>query len=458
MQSTLRLLHDGRFDEADQQAADLAARVPEAPGPRFLQAFVSWWRLLYDDENRTLASQFEERLSRSAAAGDAAVRSREATVEATVWGGYSHLLLAQLRATQGRSLAAAREAREARRLLGRAHERAPESPEPQFGLGTYNYYADRVSAVAKGIRFLLGLPAGDRESGLSQLDVAARRSRYFALESRLLLVTIFSGRHERKFTRALQESTRALALHPESIAVLDAAARLDVSLGSADRAALRLDRALAIAGRAPRTDPSVLAGLRLQRARAEFSRFRPDLALEWLQPLLAGNGAASPARTRREAEALAAAAARLTGESPSATREVAATGTGSAGLSRAAWARLREALQIERTDGIPSALRSWGRLAEETPEDPALCLLFGRSLLLSGHGAEASRWVQRTDGCRDLPDEWIGPCRLLEGRAADLSGERSKAVESYRKALKAPPFLESSAVYLHLETPFPAVP
>ena len=60
----LPLIHDGRFDEADR----VLAATPDTPHTleaAFFRAFVTYWRLLYDDDNDKL----QEKLARQITSG-----------------------------------------------------------------------------------------------------------------------------------------------------------------------------------------------------------------------------------------------------------------------------------------------------------------------------------------------------------------------------------------------------
>ena len=47
----------------------------------------------------------------------------------------------------------------------------------QFGLGAYNYYADNVSLLVKGLRSLMFLPGGKTDKGLAHLQDVEQRGR-----------------------------------------------------------------------------------------------------------------------------------------------------------------------------------------------------------------------------------------------------------------------------------------
>lgn len=456
LRDAVGLIHDGRFDEADEALIRLEAQRPDDPAPVFFAALVSYWRLLYDDENAALARTLEERLVRAARIADAA-RPPGAGGAAALWGGYSRLFLAQFQASRKKTWAAVKEGRAARRLLGQAAQADPASAEPLCGLGTYNYYADRVSAIVKGVRFLLGLPSGDRELGLDQLEAAASRSEYFALEARLVLAAIYAGRHERLYHSALQQARKALALEPQSVGVLDAAARLYVSLGMPQEAEPLMERARARAATLAGTDSSVVAALAYQRARAAFTCFRPDLALQILHPL-EQSAASLPTRLRREVSSLTELSRQLVGAGTGGPPDTASRGGVVSGLRPEVWNRLQAALETERTRGPEASAAELLELDKQLAGEPAVWMQTGRALLRSGRAEQALEWLDRADDSHGLPDAWVGPCRILAGQAADLAGRRQEALERYRRAIKAPAFIERNAAYLYQQSPFHAEP
>ena len=174
----LSLLHDGRFQAASQALGE----PPGAGGLEglFFTSFVTYWRLVFDDDNKALQNKLEQQLSTTI---DAAADAGDGG-EAALWGGLSHLLMAELEASQRRPIAAAFEAKRAKKLLESPTLQGGARVDALFGLGTFNYVADTVPSYVKGLRALLFLPKGNRTVGLNQIAAAASSSRYFALEAR----------------------------------------------------------------------------------------------------------------------------------------------------------------------------------------------------------------------------------------------------------------------------------
>ncbi|HZN55646.1 MAG TPA: hypothetical protein VFB67_10040 [Candidatus Polarisedimenticolaceae bacterium] len=409
----LALLHDGRFDAA--QAA-LDAR-PGAVGAEelFFDAFTTYWRLIFDDENPELQALLESQLESAIAAAESG-SAQGGSAHAALWGGTSHLLLAQLRASQRHPLGAAFEAKKAKRMLEVASREGADTSDALFGLGTYNYMADTVPSYVKGLRALLFLPKGNRELGLSQIREAAEKSRTFGLEARILLVTVYANKHERLYDQAIAERDRMAREAPPSIATIYAGARLDLSLGRNDASLARLARAEERAGTLGDVDPVVLRSIDLLRARAEYALLRPDLAAVTAERALAAGRGLGPV-IKHDLEEIRA----------SSKRE-------SQGIE---WSRIHEVDQLARAH----------------PDRPLLALLAGDAALRAGRAEEAVDWLAKASSSR-LPPALDAACKLRQGQASDLLGRRPEALALYKSAAQTPGFSAKDAALYYQRAPY----
>lgn len=409
------LLHDGRFAAAREALGPVTAE--SSPEDAFLEAFVTYWTLIFDDENETL----EKRLDGEIATALSAAERREGDPAASLWSGNSHLVLAQLRAGQKKSLGAAFEAKKAKKQLEAAVASGARPDDALFGLGTYNYMADTLPSYIKGLRALLFLPKGDRDEGISQLKKAAESSPTFAFEARVLLITIYAHKHERRFDEAIAQRDRLLEQGPTTIASLYAAARLDLSLARNRSAVAWLTKADERAAKLGDVDPVVLRSLELLRARAELADLRPDLAAATAHRALAAKAGLGTG-IRRDLESLL-----------SASKEYA------------------RGIEWTHVDGADAA--SLTALAEASPSDPRLALIAGDAQLREGRAKEASSLLERAEGA-GLARGWLGGCLLRQGQAADLTGNRERALALYKRAAETTSFPGRDAAYYYQATPY----
>lgn len=410
----LGLLHDGRFAAAHDTLHK--AGPPSHPSDLFLEAFTTYWKLVFDDENESLRALLEQQLTATITAAESLTRPEEQGA-AALWTGSSHLLVAELRASQRRAMAAAFEAKRAKKLLESASIAGEDATDARFGLGTYNYVADTVPSYVKGLRALLFLPKGDRKLGLQQLAEAAAGSRYFAFEARGLLVTIYANKHERLYKQAIAERDRLLSGYPDTIASAYASARLDLSLGRNEAALDQLARAEARAKSLGDVDPVVSRCIDLLRARAELAEFRADLAEATLSRGLASGQGLSPA-IKRDLQNLLAQAKHLADGAP-----------------------------------VPPGSTDFAALASQHPDRPLFALLAGDAGLRAGRGEEALDWLSKASS-QGIPTEWQAGCEFRRGQAEDLLGRRAAAVEIYKKVAVMRGFVARDGAYYHQQTPF----
>jgi tetratricopeptide (TPR) repeat protein len=317
--------------------------------------------------------------------------------QAALFLGSAHLLRAQLRAAEKSVLPAAYEAKKSRKMLLRALQESGSGPDSCFGLGTYEYYADQLPSIVKGLRFLLFIPGGDREHGLEMLETAAGTGSLFRFEARIVLMTIYSGGKEQLYDDALRHAQLLLEEQDRSVTALHAVAKLFLGLHRHDQAAVLLEEALANTDSRSDTAHEVMAALHFQAALAEYGRFRPEAARVHLNWLLQRNSRDLPAQLAPE---------------------------------------VRELVQRSRLMELAGKGSAVRRMME------------GRRNLVQGEYEKAGLLLASAAANRTLPSEFRNRCRLLAGQAADLSGDRSGAVRWYREAGS-----EDAAV-LYLRRPF----
>ena len=423
----LALMHDGRFDAARELLRYRANASP--PEIAFFVAFTTYWQLIFDDANPALKATLETELTASMEAAERAMDG-ENPGDAALWGGSSHLLLAELRASQRRPLAAAFEAKRARKLLESDTLSAPAALDALFGLGTYNYVADTVPSYVKGLRALLFLPKGNRSKGLEQLENAAVGSRSFAVEARILLMTIYSNKHERLYGRSLDERDLLLRSSPDAIAAAYASARLDLALGRFEAALASLARAEARERQLGDVDPVVLRSMELLRAQAELAMLRPDLAHATAERALATGLGLGPSIRDDLVEVNQAAESEA------------------AGID---WSPVGEARSPDQ-DAAAFAL-----LATAHPEHPIFALLAGDARLRGGHAEEALTWFARVD-LASLPPDLQASCRFRQACANDLLGRRSQAIELYGRVAAISGFVAKDGAFFHQVSPYSGAP
>jgi tetratricopeptide (TPR) repeat protein len=135
---------------------------------------------------------------RIAASGDTA-----ATADMHFYAGMGDALLARLYSLRNEIRPAARYGVRARERLIRAEALDPNLADADFGLGLYNYYADTLSSMAKMLRFFMGIPGGNKQEGIRQLNHAISEGNLTPVDARFYLA-ISLHNYDQKYEQALE--------------------------------------------------------------------------------------------------------------------------------------------------------------------------------------------------------------------------------------------------------------
>ena len=244
----LELLHQGLYGAATQSFLALARAAPDDPQPQLLIAFAIWWRLLLEgDDAEHLHGRFDTAIERVLQLADRRLEADADDVRAMTLAGSAYILRSHIQAQRKKYYRAARSARRGKRLLKRALKADPSQIDARFTLGAYNYYADKVPTIVKGLRFILFLPGGDAERGLDDLRTVARSEGLFRTDARLLLAIIEGSGEERCYGAALEQLRGALKENDGSPLIHALIGEVYMRLGYYGRARAAFERAYAAA-------------------------------------------------------------------------------------------------------------------------------------------------------------------------------------------------------------------
>jgi tetratricopeptide (TPR) repeat protein len=445
-------LHQGRFTQAQLKFRAYLVAHPTDPRGHLFLAFCEWWKLLQvGAEARTHAMEYHLEEARRLAQ-DQLNRSPE-DPQALTSLGTAYIFIAQYRASEKKVFKAASAARKGKAFLEKASQLNPEMVDAQFGLGAYNYYADKVSALVKGLRSLLFLPGGNSEKGLAQLRQVAERGRYFRTEAQLLLAVIYQGRHEQRYRLALDHLNAALELNAGSPIILGSIGELQIRLGSYPESHGVLERAISKCSASSDRDQEELGhllqvlladsldlslhsseALRELRASLKDMQFQPD----WRSRAL---GVATRASLRLgDAESLEQIYRALGATQEE--RNALKTRYGNPAWNDPAVARSLSPVLAKMEDGpADSVLPLIGSLLTTYPEDPELLFHRGRLAFQLGQWEETQQWLAKIPESPTTTAPWIlGWKALFIGRSRWEQGAREGALASYRLALEVEGF------------------
>ncbi|HEY2646084.1 MAG TPA: hypothetical protein VGI34_03895, partial [Candidatus Acidoferrales bacterium] len=184
------------------------------------------------DDNQELA--LADKVSHLAEAGIA----KSDTAEMELYAGLGYASRARLLGLRFEKVPVARAGVEARKHLLRCLELDPNMSDAYLGLGLYNYYVDTLSAMAKILRFFMGIPGGDKHEGLRQLEIASTKGELTQIEARFNMAKNLRN-YDFDYARAEQAAAPLLTAYPRNCIFLLLAGDLDQKLGRKEEAAAK---------------------------------------------------------------------------------------------------------------------------------------------------------------------------------------------------------------------------
>ncbi len=158
--AVLDKLYSYDLDGAEEAARRMVAEHPDHPLGYLLEAEAWWWRVWCE------SAEFKYGMNDVRA--EAQIKVHE-TAEAQFYAGMADAAAARLYALRAENRNAARAGVRAREHLLRAKALDPGLADADLGLGLFNYYVDTLSAIARILRFFMGIPGGSKQEGIRQL-------------------------------------------------------------------------------------------------------------------------------------------------------------------------------------------------------------------------------------------------------------------------------------------------
>jgi hypothetical protein len=248
-QLAIELMYQGKPQEAIALAHKLESAQPNHPLGYLIEADVLWWNIYCkwserkyntidawshprpadadDDAELALA----DKVASLAQAGIA----KSDTAEMELYAGLGYASRARLLGLRYEKIPVARAGVEARKHLLRCLELNPRMADAYLGLGLYNYYVDTLSAMAKVLRFFMGIPGGDKHEGLRQLEIASTKGELTQIEARFNMAKSLRN-YDFDYARAEQAAAPLLTQHPDNCIFLLLAGDIEQKLGHNENA------------------------------------------------------------------------------------------------------------------------------------------------------------------------------------------------------------------------------
>ena len=241
----LDLLMNGDPDAAMQVFKGVQEGDPDSPLGDLLMADAVWWKIYfasadlinpdvfdvvttdttkYDAQFNELVSAVIRKAQAKIAAGDDVPRNQ-------LYLGMGYGLQARLAGLRGQDLGAARAGKRMRATLLAAVSKDPNLNDAYLGVGIYEYFVDTLPAIVKMLRWLVGLPGGDRLEGLKHIEQAANEGDLARGEAMFYLAKDYSRPFENQNQKSLELFQQLAKRYPQNGLWKILVASLEIQLG-----------------------------------------------------------------------------------------------------------------------------------------------------------------------------------------------------------------------------------
>lgn len=180
----LEKIYSFDLEGAREAAKQLQKERPDHPLGYLLESEALWWRFwctaaefkygMSDARRRSKLPADQHYLELATTASSLASKElqQKESSEMQFYAGMADAAAARLYSLRGENRNTARYGVRAREHFLRAKALDPSLADADFGLGLYNYYVDTLSAMARILRFFMGIPGGSKQEGVRLLEHA----------------------------------------------------------------------------------------------------------------------------------------------------------------------------------------------------------------------------------------------------------------------------------------------
>ena len=241
----IAVLMNGDPDGAIEVFQQIQKADPQSPLGYLFEADATWWKIylttgdLVDPDVFDVArsstspydSHFEDMVNAAIRKAAARVHTHQDEARNYLYEGMAYGLKGRFYGLRDNDLPTARAGKKMRALLLTGLRMDPTLEDAYLGLGIYNYFVDTLPTIVKMLKFLIGLPAGDRELGLEQLRRAADQGDLVRDEARFYLAKDFSRRSEAEFGKSLDLFQQLAREYPDNMLWTLLVGSLEIRLG-----------------------------------------------------------------------------------------------------------------------------------------------------------------------------------------------------------------------------------
>ena len=215
------------LDGAQEAARQLQKEHPDHPIGYLLESDAIWWRFwctaaefkygMNDARRRSKLpadQHYLELASTASSLASAQIKKRD-SAEMQLYAAVADAAAARLYALRGENRNTARFGVRSREHFLRAKILDASLADADFGLGLYNYYVDTLSAIAKIMRFFMGIPGGSKQEGIRLLEHAIADGVLTPSVARFYLAMNLH-RYDQQYERALNTISPLVEEYPSN--------------------------------------------------------------------------------------------------------------------------------------------------------------------------------------------------------------------------------------------------
>jgi hypothetical protein len=152
------------------------------------------------------------------------------TAEMHFYAGMGYALKVRMYGLRGENRAGAKAGVAARSEMLAALKIDPQMADATAAVGIYNYYVDTLSPMLKFLRFLMGIPGGDKQEGVQQMKIGMTQGKLLDVDVRFILASALR-RYDQQYQHALSVAQPLVEKYPRNPMFLLLAGNLNVELG-----------------------------------------------------------------------------------------------------------------------------------------------------------------------------------------------------------------------------------
>jgi tetratricopeptide (TPR) repeat protein len=247
-QQALDDIYRGDPDAGVAAARDIERAQPQSPVGYLLEGEAEWWKFYcasceikwgqFDAWHRPREPEDDAYFALADKAIDLARAQivTSDTADMHVYAGLGYALKARLYSLRDEKRAIAHAGVAGRAEFMRALELDPDMADATAGIGLYNYYIDTLSAIARMLRFFMGLPGGNKQEGIRQMRVGIERGAWMSVDSSFYLARNLRT-YDEHYEEALAAAEPLATRYPHNPVFLLLAGNLNAELGRNAKAA-----------------------------------------------------------------------------------------------------------------------------------------------------------------------------------------------------------------------------